>query len=110
MNEPPLDTNFQFRTLWSRHIPYDMRYRQVDRQTNRGQKPDTPPRSSSLKISIKVISDISTHSSSTQDKTIGNTFRQDHLKIPFLTPRYDRYIQQDPLSIPLPQTFTYEPA
>ena len=105
MNVPPVDTDFQFRTLQSRHIPYDMRYRQVDIETNRGQKPDTQPRSSSLIRSSKVTFDKPTHPPSTQDKTI----RQHHLQIPIPTPRHVRYIHYDPLSIPLPQTFIYEP-
>ena len=58
MNVPPVDTNFQFRTLRSRNIPYDKRHRQVDRQTSRGQKPDIPPRSSSLKLQSTVTPDI----------------------------------------------------
>ena len=88
INVPPVDTNFQFRTLWGRTITYYMRHRQIDRQTSRGQKPINPPRSNSLKISSKVTCYIPTHLPSTQDKTIGNIFRQDHLKIPIPTPRH----------------------
>ena len=44
MNVPRIDTNFQFRTLRSRNIPYDTKHRQIDRKTSRGQKLDIPPR------------------------------------------------------------------
>ena len=47
MNVPIVETNFQFRTLRNRIYPMTLD-RQIDRQTNRGQKPDIPPRSSSL--------------------------------------------------------------
>ena len=57
---PPVDTNFQFETLRSRNVPHDARHRHIDRQTSRGQKPDIPPRSSSLKIHSRVTPDIST--------------------------------------------------
>ena len=109
MNMPPADINFQFRTLWSRYIPFVIRYKQVDIQSNRGQKPNIPPRSRSLKISSKVTSDISTYLPSTLGKTIRTTFRQDSLEIPISTPIHDRYIPQNLISIPHPQTFTYEP-
>ena len=59
MNMPPVDTNFQSRTLRSRNIPYDTRNIQINRHTSKGQKPDIPPRSSSVKIHSKVTSDIS---------------------------------------------------
>ena len=32
VNVPPVDTNFQFRTIRSRNIPYDTRNRTNDRQ------------------------------------------------------------------------------
>ena len=70
MNVLQVDTNFQLRALWSRNIPYDTRYRQIDRQTSRLQKPNIPPRSSSLKISSRVTPDLSTHLPSTQDKDL----------------------------------------
>ena len=70
MNVPPVDTNFQFRALWSRNIPYDTSYIEIDGQTSNRQKTNIPPRPDSIKISSKVTSDISTHLHSTQDKTI----------------------------------------
>ena len=42
------------------------------------------------------------------DKTISNTFKWDSLKLPVLTPRYERYTQQDPLNVPLQQMSIYE--
>ena len=107
MNMPPVDKNFQFRTLRSRNIPYDTRHRQIDRQTSRGQEPDIPPRSSSLKMHSKMTPDLLKKLPSTSDKTIGNTFKQDSLKLPIPTPRYERYTQEDQLNIPLPQISIY---
>ena len=51
-----------------------------------------------------MTSEISAHLTRTHDKIIGNSFRQDHLKIPIPPPRHERYIQQHPLSVPLSQT------
>ena len=96
MNMPPVDTNYQFRILRNRNIPCDTRHRQIDRQTSRGQKSDISPRSSSLKICSTVIPGISMRLPSTPDNTIGNTFKQDSLKLPIPTPRYERYTQQNP--------------
>ena len=42
------------------------------------------------------------------DKTISNTFKQDSLKLPIPTPRYEKYTQQVPLNVPLPQMSIYE--
>ena len=52
--------------------------------------------------------DISQRQPSTPDKTTGNTFKQDSLKLPIPTPRYEKYTQQDPLNVPLPQISIYE--
>ena len=70
MNMPPADINFQFRTLRSRNISYGTRNRQIDRQTNKGQKSDIPSRSSSLKIHSKVTPDTSQRQPGTSDKTV----------------------------------------
>ena len=83
MYVPLVDTSFQFRTLRSRNILCDTRDKQIDRQTSRGQKPDIPPRSSSLKMHSRVTLNISTKPPSTSDKTVGNTFRQDSLNYLF---------------------------
>ena len=50
INVPPVDDNLQIRTLISRNIPYDIRHRQIDRQTSRRQKPNIPSRPNSLKV------------------------------------------------------------
>ena len=104
----PVDTSYQFRTLRNRNIPCDTKHRQMDRKTSRVQKPDVPPRSRSLKMCNKITPDISTKLPSTSDNTISNTFKQDSLKLPISTPKYERYTQQDPLNVPLPQTSIYE--
>ena len=75
-----------------------------------GQKPDIPPRSSSLKICRRVTCDISIRTPSTPDKTVGNTFKQDSLKLPIPMPRYERYTQQDPLNGPTPTNVSTSPS
>ena len=57
MNVPPIDTNFQFQTLMSRNIPPDTRNGLNDRQTSNN-RPDIPPRPSSLKICSELTPDI----------------------------------------------------
>ena len=52
-----------------------------------------------------MTSDISTHLPSTKDVTIGSTLRQDHIPVPTLIPRHERYIRQDKSSISPPQTY-----
>ena len=42
MNVPPVDNNLQVRTLRNKNIPYDIRHRQIDKLTGRGQKPNIP--------------------------------------------------------------------
>ena len=93
MNVPPVDNYLQIRILRNRNIPHDIRHRQIDSQTSKGQKPNILPRPNSLKTSSKVItSDISTQPHSNEDKTIGNTFGHEHLQIPIPSPRHEKYL------------------
>ena len=55
-----------------------------------------------------MTSDISTQPLSNMNETIGNTFGQEHLQLPIPTPRHERYIQLDTLSISPPQTYPYD--
>ena len=82
MDVLPVDTNFQFRTLRSRNIPCDMRKRPNDRQMSNGQKPDIPPRSSSLKICSKVTPDKPQGQLNIPDKTLRIISKQDSKKLP----------------------------
>ena len=78
------------------------------RKTSRGQKPDIPPRSNSLKMHSRVTRDVWTKLPSIPDKTIGNTFKKDSIKLPIPIPIYEKCTQQDPLNVPLPQTSIYK--
>ena len=83
MNIPPADNNLYGRILRSVNIPYDIRHKQMDNKNSRGQKPNIPPRLSSLQTNRKLMTtDISTHPASSKDMTIGNTSRQEHIQIP----------------------------
>ena len=51
MNIPPVDDNLYIHTLRGRNIPYDTWQKQFSRQNYRGkEKPDIPPRQSSLQM------------------------------------------------------------
>ena len=109
MNVPPVDNNFYVRTLRSRNIIYDIRHRQIDNQTNTGQKPDIPPRPNSLQTNSKVMThNISTHLPNNKEMTIGNTFRQEHVQIPTPTPRCDKYSRQEKPSSSPQQNYPYD--
>ena len=105
---PTITSLLPGKELRSRNIPYDTRQRQIDRQTSRGQKPDIPLRSISLKMCSRVTPDISTKLPRTSDKTTDNTFKQDSLQLPIQIQRYERYTQQDPINVPHPQTSIYQ--
>ena len=55
-----------------------------------------------------MTSNISIHLPSNKDETIGSTFRHKCFQIPIPTPRHDRYIWQDTLSISPRQTYSYD--
>ena len=79
MNVPLVDENLYVRLLRNRNIPYNIRHRQFDNQNGKTQKPDMPPRCSSLTINHKATSaDISAQLSSSRNNflTLENAFRQ----------------------------------
>ena len=91
MNTPPVDENLHVRTLRNRNILYNVRNRQIDNHNSRGQKPNIPPRQSSLQTYCNVmISDISILPQDSKNITTGNTFRPEHIPIPTPTHRHDR--------------------
>ena len=95
MNVLPVDGTLYVRALINRNIPYIIINRQIDNQSNRGQKPNIPPRQSSLLTKHNVMtSDISIQPPHSKDMTMGNTFRQEHIPIPTPIPRCDRNIKQ----------------
>ena len=67
------------RSFRNRNIPYDIRQRQFDNQNTKIQKPDIPPRHSSLITNHQITtSDISAQLLSSRNKflTLDNAFRQ----------------------------------
>ena len=107
MNVPPVETNFQFRTLRNWNIPYDIRNRPNDRKTSKREKPDVHSWSNNLKICSKVTPGIPQWQPNTLGKTIGNTSKQDSIKLHIPAPRDEKHTQ-GPLNISLPQTSIYE--
>ena len=106
MNVPPVDENLYVQTLRNRNIPYNVRNRQYDNQHSRGQKPNIPPRQSSLQRNHNVITtEISTQLQQSRNMSIGKTFRQEYTLTP--TPRHDRYIRLDKLRSSSLQTHQY---
>ena len=55
-----------------------------------------------------MTSDISTQPQSNKDETVGSIFRQECLQTPIPSPRHERYIWQDTLSVSPQQTYSYD--
>ena len=52
---PSVGENLYVRTLGNRNIPFDVRNKQFDKQNSRGQKPNIPPRKTSLQTNHNVM-------------------------------------------------------
>ena len=63
------------RTLRSRNIPYDVRQRQHSSQ-NKGQKPNIPPKLSSLQTDCEVTTEISTQPQRDRETSMYTSFQQ----------------------------------
>ena len=78
-NVPVVDKNLYVKSLRNRNIPYDIRQRQFGNLNSKTQKPDVPPRCSSLITNHKITTaDISAQLSGRRNKfpTLDNAFRQ----------------------------------
>ena len=74
---------------------------------SKGQKSDIPPRPSSIEIHSKVTPDIPQRQPNTPDKTMCYMSKWGSIKCPIPNPRDEKYAQQDPLNVSLPQTSIY---